>query len=490
LLVIVLNVLYLSASIWLSVYGFNAIWLIWLYVTRRTPSAACSPTASYPTVTVQLPTYNERYVVSHAIEALAHLDWPRSQLQIQVVDDSTDDTVEIVRAQVDKWQSRGLNIAHVHRCDRTGYKAGALNEALPEANGDYVALFDADFCPPPDFLVRTVPHLVSDPQLAFVQARWGHLNALASSLTRAQAIALDGHFVIEHVARERGGLLTSFNGTAGVWRREAIEELGGWDPGQLTEDVDLAYRAQLAGWRGKTLPDLAAPAELPAQMTWLRRQQSRWAKGNTQCLLKLGRAVARAPLSWGARLQALIHLSYYLAHPLMLLVLLLSLPLVWQGALEGWSLAALSAGTAGPPILFALGQAALHRRWWCRLRALPALVCIGFGMALNSTVAIAQVLLGAQSTFLRTPKMRAVAATGRTSARSYALAPSPLVWGELALAAYALLTAAVAAYRGVLGAIPFQLLYAFGFSYVSLTELVQARRRGREWARGIESALS
>ncbi|MBN1639664.1 MAG: glycosyltransferase [Anaerolineae bacterium] len=469
-----LAILYLGASLWLAIYGFNAFWLIWLYLTHRRPPPVCATPTDYPTVTVQLPVYNERYVVCRAIGALASLDWPRDRLQVQVVDDSTDDTADIVAHHIALHQALGVDIAHVRRSERSGFKAGALNAALTQARGEYIALFDADFAPQPDFLARTVPLLAADPGLAFVQARWGHLNRTFSNLTLAQAIALDGHFAIEHVARERAGMLTSFNGTAGVWRRQAIDDCGGWDPEQLTEDVDLSYRAQLRGWRGRTLPELAALAEIPAQMTALKRQQSRWAKGNIQCLLKLGPAVIRSPLSWTVRLQALIHLSYYLAHPLMLIVMLVALPLVWHGSLDRWPLAALSVGTLGPPLLYALGQRVLYGGWWRSLRAFPALICIGVGMALNSTIAIVEVLLGVRSTFLRTPK----GGIGAPAHPTYALRPGRLLWAELALALYAALTIAIALQRGYGGIVPFQALYVLGFGYVSLLELVQAHKSG------------
>jgi cellulose synthase/poly-beta-1,6-N-acetylglucosamine synthase-like glycosyltransferase len=399
-----LSVLYLICTLWLSVYGLNAYWLLWLYLKHRRPPEQPPPLSTVPAVTVQLPVYNERHVVGRAIDAVAALDWPRDRLQIQVLDDSTDETVALAKEWVDQYRRCGLDITHLHRRDRAGYKAGALNAALPHAAGEYVAIFDADFCPPPDFLQRIIPYLVADPGLAYVQARWGHLNDGYSLLTRAQSIALDGHFCIEHPARERAGLLSTFNGTGGVWRKESIEDTGGWDPAQLTEDVDLAYRAQLAGWCGMTAPHIVAPAELPAQVPAFRQQQSRWARGNTQCLLKLGWPLARARIPFPARLQGLVHLSSYMAHPLMLVVLLSTLPLIRSGLLDRWPLGILSLGTLGPPLLYALGQLELYDDWRRRLWALPTLICLGFGLALNSTAAILQTLLGSPGAFQRTPK--------------------------------------------------------------------------------------
>jgi cellulose synthase/poly-beta-1,6-N-acetylglucosamine synthase-like glycosyltransferase len=424
-------------------------------------------------VTVQLPIYNEKYVVRRAIDAVAALDWPRDRLQIQVLDDSTDETRAIARAQVERIRQQGIEISHTHRTQRGGFKAGALNEAMPSARGDYVAVFDADFVPPPSFLKETVPHLVADPGLGFVQARWGHLNDRFSPLTLAQAVALDGHFAVEHTARDRAGLLTNFSGTGGVWRKRCIEECGGWDARMLTEDVDLSYRAQLAGWRGRTLPDVMAPAELPVQLAAFKRQQYRWAKGNTQCLLKQGGAVLRAPLSWFARIQALVHLSYYLAHPLMLVVMWVTLPLIWYGLLDRWALAFLSLATLGPPLLYAVGQRSLYSDWWRRLKALPVLICLGTGLALNSTVAAVEAVLGIESAFERTPKFQIEGKSGNWRRGPYALSTGRLIWGEILLTIYAILTVYAALARGNAQAVPFLLLYVAGFGYVSIVGAVQ-----------------
>ncbi|MBN1934139.1 MAG: glycosyltransferase, partial [Anaerolineae bacterium] len=354
------NVLYIPIALWLAIYGLNSFVLIGLYLKHRRTREPCPAMDERPAVTVQLPVYNEKYVVQRAIEHLVRLDWPRERLQIQVVDDSTDETTALARQQVAQYRRQGIDIVLIHRDARSGFKAGALNAALPDACGEFVAVFDADFCPSPDFLCRTVPHLAADPSLGFVQTRWGHLNAGLSPLTRAQAIALDGHHLIEHTARSRAGLLANFSGTGGVWRATCIRDSGGWDAKMLTEDVDLGYRAQLRGWKGLMLPDVVSPSDLPAQLLACKQQQFRWAKGNIQCLLKLALPLARAPVSLAARLQALIHLSYYLAHPLMLLVMLCALPLIWLSGPEqafGASTAALlSLATLGPPLLYSLGQ--------------------------------------------------------------------------------------------------------------------------------------
>jgi cellulose synthase/poly-beta-1,6-N-acetylglucosamine synthase-like glycosyltransferase len=368
-----LRAIYVLTSIVLFVYGFNAFVLIFQYLKHRRERVICPPLGCFPVITVQLPLYNERYVAKRAIDTLVRLDWPRDRLQIQVVDDSTDETRFIVRQCVEKYRHQGVDITHLHRPRRVGFKAGALNEAMQHARGDFVAIFDADFCPPPDLLRRMVPHLVADSSLGFVQVRWGHLNDAFSLVTMAQAIALDGHFAIEHVARERAGWLTNFSGTGGMWRRACIEECGGWDNEILTEDMDLSFRAQLAGWKGLTLCDVSVPGELPVQVAAFEQQQFRWAKGNTHCLLKHRKNIWHAPLPLFARIQAFIHLGNYLAQPLMLIAMLITLPLLAHGLLGGGPLALLSLATLGPPSLYILGQWSLYADWPRRLAAVPVL---------------------------------------------------------------------------------------------------------------------
>jgi cellulose synthase/poly-beta-1,6-N-acetylglucosamine synthase-like glycosyltransferase len=469
-----LIILYLLTSIWLSIYGFNAFVLVFLYLKNRKKRITCPPLAEFPLVTVQLPLYNEQNVVGRAIDALSHIDWPRDRLQIQVLDDSTDETTLIAHQYVEQYRDQGLDITLCHREERTGYKAGALNEAMQSARGAFIAMFDADFCPPADFLRRTVPHLLAEPRLGFVQARWGHLNDDFSLLTLAQAIALDGHFVVEHAARERAHLLTNFNGTAGVWRRACIEECGGWDTELLTEDLDLSYRAQMAGWKGLTLTDVVAPAEVPVQLAALKRQQFRWAKGNVQCLLKQGRHLLGAPLPFLTRLQGLLYLSCYVPHALMLFTMCMVLPLIWYGLLDRLTLSFLGLATFGPPLLYVIGQIEIYPRWWQRLKALPILICLGVGLAPNSTVAIIEALLGVRSAFERTPKFQLEGPARTWQNRSYASPGRTLLWGEILSFVCALLTMVVALKRRDLAAVSFLSLYVIGFGFVSLLGLFQA----------------
>jgi len=465
-----LEFLYAALAILLAVYGANAFVMLALYLRHRrqaAPSPPWIPADDLPVVTVQLPVYNELYVVERLIDAVAQLTWPRERLQIQVLDDSTDETTRLAEKRAAHWQAQGVNVQVIHRQVRSDYKAGALREGLATAQGEYVVIFDADFVPLPDFLLRTVPYFRDRPRLGFLQARWTHLNGDYSPLTRAQTLALDGHFVVEQTARQRAGLFMNFNGTAGVWRRACIADAGGWQGDTLSEDLDLSYRAQLRGWDCLYLPQVGAPAEVPPQLHAFKRQQFRWAKGSIQCLQKLWRPLLCAPQPWFKRLQGLVHVSGYLAHPLMVLLLLVTLPMLLGARQARLPLALLTPVSLGPPLLYAIAQAALYRDWPRRIIYLPLLVLLGTGIALNNSWAIVEALLGRQTAFKRTPKFRVVSQSEGWSGNPYALGLEPLMWGEVLMTLYALATIAVALVRGHFFAVPFLLLYAGGFGYVA-----------------------
>jgi cellulose synthase/poly-beta-1,6-N-acetylglucosamine synthase-like glycosyltransferase len=487
----VLSVIYMAAALLVAVYGGNALLLAVLYLRQRGDSPVPPPPREWPVVTVQLPIYNEMYVVKRLVCAVAQLDYPRTKLQIQVLDDSTDESTWLARACVEQYRAQGLDIVHLRRQDRRGYKAGALAEALKTAEGEFLAIFDADFVPAPDFLKRTIPHLVADPGLGFVQTRWSYLNASYSPLTLAQTIALDGHFVVEHLARNRNSLLMNFNGTAGVWRTQAIEDSGGWQSDTLTEDVDLSFRAQLAGWRALYLPGVEAPAELPPQMAAFKRQQGRWATGAAQCLVKLAGALLRgelAPqgrrqvggasayrLSWSARLGGLLHLSVWIAHPMSLVLLLLIVPMLLGQIPVTVNLSLFWLMALGPIFAYALSQRHLHADWKRRMvSSMPVLALIGTGLALSNTVAIARGLLTRDRTFRRTPKFHIESRGDRWAGNRYALSFEWNVIGELLLALYALIAVAVAMAVGNYFAVPFLLLYVGGYGYVGFYGLRDA----------------
>ncbi len=475
--------LYIIVTIWLTIYSGNSLWLIFRYWRTRHLQPTAPPLTTFPHVTIQLPIFNELHVVERLLKAVTRLDYPRDRLQIQVLDDSTDETTALLRVLVRHYQKQGFDIELIHRDHRPGYKAGALAQGLKTAKGEFIAIFDADFVPPRDWLQRTIPHLVARPDVGFLQTRWGHINANYSLLTVAQAIILDSHFAIEHPARQRSGYFMNFNGTAGIWRRTCIEEAGGWRGDTLTEDLDLSYRAQLAGWRPLYLPDVVAPAEIPPQLAAFKRQQFRWAKGSAQCFRRLAGAIWRSPYPLIGRLQGLIHLSGYFAHPLMLLVLLLALPLIWQDWVTQFPLAYLSVASLGPPLIFAASQVVLYARrpqgkaWWRRIAYVPLVLLLGIGIAPNNGRAILEGLLNRSSEFRRTPKFHVERRQDRWADKPYALAPSADLLLDLFFALYALLTFTAAWVRHHVWALPFLGLYVGGLGLVIVVSLWQGYQR-------------
>ena len=471
---------YIVVASLLAIYGLNALVLSLLYLRlgqarrhqQRTPIPSLEEA---PLVTVQLPIYNEARVVQRLIDAVAALDYPSRRLEIQVLDDSTDETTALAQARVAFHRARGRDIALLHRRKRTGFKAGALAEGMRVARGEFIAIFDADFLPPHDFLQRTIPHFANRPRLGLIQARWGHLNAAYSPLTRAQALVLDGHFGVEHRARNQNGLFMNFNGSAGVWRRTCIEDAGGWRGETICEDMDLSYRAQLAGWEFLYLPHIQASAELPAQMHAFKRQQFRWAKGATQCLLKLGSRLLYTPLPLAQRIEGLLHLSGYLIHPLALGLLFLSLPLLWGDTQLGQPVTYLGLAGLGPLLLFTLGQQALYPDWHRRLLALPMAIVVGTGIAVNNTWAVMEALVGRDSPFERTPKFCVESSSDQWVGSQYALPWDRITWVEIGAALYALAAIGTAWIRGAWGAIPFLLLYFASFAYVGGISLWHGR---------------
>ena len=500
-----LALIHALVALWLAIYGLNSFILAFLYLRHRredAPAPSPNPSTSFstgsgggeaapenaaptacpspmggsalPPVTVQVPVYNELHVVERVIDSVAALDYPRERLQIQILDDSTDGTTHLARARAALHRERGVDIAVLRRPDRSGYKAGALTWGLSQARGEYIVIFDADFCPHPDFLLQTVPHFLARPRLGLVQARWSYLNADYSSLTRAQALALDGHFVVEQGGRHRSGLLMNFNGTAGVWRRRCIEECGGWQADTLSEDLDLSYRAQLAGWECLYLPTTDAPAELPPQIAAFKRQQSRWAQGSVQTLRKLAGPILRSQrLKWWQKAMALVHLSSYLAHALMLVLLLASLPLLLVPDSAPLPPGGLGLMCLGPPLVYAISQQQLYPDWGRRLRAFPLLVLIGIGIAWCNAQAVWRGLTRWGGAFARTPKFRLEGRAGRWADSSYRLQADVSTVGEVVLMLYALVTAVVALLTEHYGVVPFMLLYAAAFGTVAGMGLAQ-----------------
>jgi cellulose synthase/poly-beta-1,6-N-acetylglucosamine synthase-like glycosyltransferase len=368
--------IYLLALFSLFAYGINCYFLMIYYrthcghalrhgqdVKRRFYEGLSHE--GWPQVTIQLPIFNERYVVERLIQSVCRIDYPRELLEIQVLDDSTDDTVEIARAVVEKAKALGFDVVYLHRQERTGYKAGALREGLASAKGEFVAIFDADFVPTPDFLKETVPYFI-EPDVGMVQTRWGHLNFNYSMLTRAQSMGIDGHFGVEQPARAWGGLFMNFNGTAGIWRKRAIEDAGGWQADTLTEDLDLSYRAQLKGWKMTFAPGVVCPAELPVVINAFKSQQHRWAKGSIQTAMKNVGKILRAEVPLLVKIQSFLHLTHYLVHPLMIIVVVTSIPMLYTR----WFFVSLSyplivfvlfcLATFGPSAMYVFSQRILY----------------------------------------------------------------------------------------------------------------------------------
>ena len=481
-----LRLIYGLAVVWLSIYGLQAFVLTLLYFRHRAdsvPGAALSD-ADWPLVAVQLPIYNERHVVERLIDAAAVLDYPPDRLEIQVLDDSTDDTTALAETRAAYHRANGVNVRVYHRPDREGFKAGALAWGLGQTDAELLAVFDADFRPHPDFLRRTIPQFLAHPDVGMVQTRWSHLNDAYSPLTRIQSLALDGHFVVEQTGRNRSGLLINFNGSGGIWRRACIEDAGGWQADTMTEDMDLSYRAQLAGWRCSYLPDVDAPAELPPQMEAFKRQQARWAQGSIQCLRKLSRPILQGRLTIPQKVMALVHISSYLTQPLMVLLLLASLPLLWQAPSAQAPFIGLGLASLGPPLLYTVAQGALYSDWKKRVLYFPLLAVVGAGITWSTSRAVWQGLTHWGGTFRRTPKFRIEGKRGQWSGSVYRLLPDWVVLGELALMLYAGVTIAVAWSHGNYGAIPFLLLYVVGFGLVAGTDLAQGLRgiTTRYWA--------
>jgi cellulose synthase/poly-beta-1,6-N-acetylglucosamine synthase-like glycosyltransferase len=473
---------YFSILLLLAVYGFyrlKIVYQFWRYTKRRPEPARRFEDDELPRITVQLPLYNELYVAERIIDACAALDYPADRLEIQVLDDSTDETTAAVAARVAHHRALGVDVIHIRRADRTGYKAGALEKGLAAAKGDLVAVFDADFVPRPDCLRRMVDHF-SDDRVGMVQMRWSHINRDYSLLTKVQAIMLDGHFVVEQAARNRSGAFFNFNGTAGMWRRDAIEWSGGWQHDTLTEDTDLSFRAQLCGWKFVYLLDDDVPSELPVEMNAFKAQQRRWAKGLIEVAIKLMPRVWRDPrLSFAERLELFFRLTGNVAAPLIIALAALNLPVLIvrynQGLFQLLTLDApiLLFSTASVALFYGAGQVYLYpTSWKRRMLYLPLVMALGIGLSFSNAQAVLEALFGIKTSFVRTPKYR-IESNGDRSwfAKKYKRAKGVLPALELTFAAYFLFLIVFAALSGVFGTIPFFLLFFVGYAYTGLMSL-------------------
>lgn len=479
----------LGAALMVAVYALHqgALLVLFLRARRRLRALRAGPPSAgdLPSVTVQAPLFNERFVAPQLIAALSALDYPRDRLQIQILDDSTDDTARIVRAAVEAASAAGVPIELIQRDHRAGFKSGALANGLRAARGEFIAIFDADFTPQPDFLRRLFAPAgpFSDPTVGFVQTRWGYLNRDDGPLTRAQALLLDMHFGIDQPARSGWRLPMNFNGSGGAWRRACINDAGGWEFDTLTEDLDLSYRAQMRGWRGVYALDVTAPGELPASLISFKRQQARWARGTAQCLRKLGTRLLGSPLAPAGKAAGLMHLSGYMTYPFLLL-LAISSPLLaiethGERVIPGWMSLI---GLAGLLPMLSMFVAHQQQGRPARLfaRDLPVAVMLGIGLAWSNSIAVLAGLTSrASGAFARTPKAvsRAPdkAASGRTD--DYIETPDWSVLGEFGMALYVLgVCVALARLGEWTTALPL-LLYGLSFAGVALGQLAPSVRR-------------
>ena len=474
-------VLYSIALFVLAIFGLHKFFLLYIYNSqkKRTIEEPPSP-RNWPLVTVQLPIYNEKYVLKRLIRSIINFDYPKNKLNIQVLDDSTDSTGKLAKRMVYFLSGKGFNIEYIRRVNRYGFKAGALEYGLKKSKAEYIAIFDADFVPNPDFLNKTLPHLLQ-PGIGMVQTKWGHINREYSLLTRLQAILLDAHFLIEHLARYRLGKFFNFNGTAGIWRRQAIIDAGGWQHDTLTEDLDLSYRAQLAGWKFIFLPDVESPAELPVEINSYKNQQHRWAKGSVQTALKLMPRIWKSNFPLSTRMEALIHLSNNFAYLLMIIPSLFIIPILkfqlamnWKWPVLVYLLVFFSATLSIVVYYVTAIEDSLGKKWPYILYV-PVLMSLGIGLSINNGKAALEALFGYKSDFKRTPKFCVEGKKGTWKKKGYKSAKNYLCLLEFVFAAYFSYGLIYFLIKGLYVSIPFFLLFQFGFLYLSLSSFYSLR---------------
>ncbi|MFH0945532.1 MAG: cellulose synthase family protein [Planctomycetota bacterium] len=469
----------------LSIYGMHRYVLVYLfYRHRKNRHEPPSRFRELPKVAVQLPLFNEASVVERLIDAVCAIDYPKDRMEIQVLDDSTDETVDLAREKVRRLAAQGYDIRHIVRTDRAGFKAGALDNGLGQTNAEFVAIFDADFVPNPDILNETIHHF-TDPNIGMVQSRWGHLNRRFSLLTRIQSIFLDGHFVIEHTARNRSGRFFNFNGTAGIWRKSCIAAAGGWQHDTLTEDLDLSYRAQLVGWQFVYLPEVVSPGELPVEMNAFKTQQHRWAKGSIQVCRKLLPSIWRGNAPLKVKIEASFHLTNNFAHVLMIALGLLMLPAllarlsdnsVARSLLFDFSL--FVAATTSVLTFYTASQREAYSSWTSTILYFPMLIALGIGISVNNAKAVLEAVLGRETPFVRTPKYNV---GERRSAKKtlfrYAGSRQGLPFFEIALGLYFSVITSIAVYHGLIVTGVFLSLFMAGYFWVGIASLIRPKTR-------------
>jgi cellulose synthase/poly-beta-1,6-N-acetylglucosamine synthase-like glycosyltransferase len=489
---------YFAVMLILAFYGIHRYQLVWLYFRNKKNATKWSEPpmrfaeGQLPFVTIQLPIFNEQFVIDRLIDAVCKLEYPRDRFEIQVLDDSTDETTGVAREIVERY-ARGFAgmapqpLVYLHRSNRHGYKAGALDKGLDVARGEFVAIFDADFVPPPQWVMQVIHHF-AEPGIGMVQTRWTHLNRNYSFLTQVEAILLDGHFVLEHGGRSRAGVFFNFNGTAGMWRRETISAAGGWQHDTLTEDTDLSYRAQLVGWQFKYLQDVECPAELPIEMTAFKTQQARWAKGLIQTGKKILPRVLKSDADWHTKLEAWYHLTANISYPLMIVLSVLLMPAMiirsWQGLLQMLLIdfPLFIASTMSVSTFYLVSQKELYpKSWYKAIPYIPFVMALGgVGLTITNTKAVMEALMGVKSAFARTPKYSVKKKGERSQAKVYRKRLGIVPWIELVIGGYFAWTVYYAITTENFFTVPFLLLFVFGYWYTGLLSLLQGRfeRRG------------
>ena len=481
---------YFIVLILLAAYGLHRYQLVYLYYKHR-KNKVTDPESLFdelPQVTIQLPIFNEQYVIDRLVDCVCKMEYPREKLQIQVLDDSTDETVDVARGVVERYAALGHNIVYIHRTNRQGFKAGALDNGLHTATGEFVAIFDADFTPQADWLMKVVHHF-ANPEIGMVQTRWAHLNRNYSFLTEVEAILLDGHFVLEHGGRSRAGVFFNFNGTAGVWRRVAISDGGGWQHDTLTEDTDLSYRVQMAGWKFKYLQDVECPAELPIEMTAFKTQQARWAKGLIQTGKKILPRVMKSDAPFHTKLEAWYHLTANISYPLMIVLSVLLMPAMiirsWQGYIQMLliDLPLFVASTMSVSTFYLVSQKELFPKTWHKtFLYVPFLMALGIGLTITNTRAVMEALFGYKTPFARTPKYRVKQKGEASQAKVYRKRLGIVPWIELFIGTYFAWTVWYAMTTENYFTVPFLLLFVLGYWYTGLLSLFQGlfERAGKE----------
>jgi cellulose synthase/poly-beta-1,6-N-acetylglucosamine synthase-like glycosyltransferase len=468
----------------LALYGLHRYWLVYdYYAYSKNVPAQPPPVTAWPRVTIQLPIFNERYVIERLVEAISRFDYPAELLDVQVLDDSTDETREVARNCVERLAAQGMPVVYIHRNHREGYKAGALENGLKTSKGQFVAIFDADFIPEPDFLRLTIPYFMNPSggaSIGMVQARWTYLNTDYSLLTQVETILLDGHFVVEHGARSRRGTFFNFNGTAGVWRRKAIDQAGGWQHDTLTEDTDLSYRAQLQGWKFLYLPHIECASELPVDMNGFKAQQARWAKGLMQTAKKILPKVFKANVPWHVKSEAFFHLTANISYPLMVLLSTMLLPAMIVRFYQGWfqmlviDLPLFLASTCSISSFYLVAQKELRPKTWYRtLLYMPFVMATGIGISVRNAQGVIEAIVGKKSEFARTPKYNIAGKKGCYAKKSYRNKAGWMPFAEILLGVYFAFTVVYAVLNENYATVPFLLLFVWGYLYTGCMSLGQ-----------------